>query len=198
MNGEKARGLVPPRPNLGPEPWREPDSTLWLPLVAGGTALALLLAAWAWRRRVARGRRGAGEANLRMSAAALTPRDRLVGLSETIRDALTAQFGSSFRAKTTEELSADERLVQLVGDEGFGELMRFLDRIDRLKFARDGSDDRGEELSQALATWEPLVTALAARIRIRPKVRPKPEVALSQAHPRRPPTRRAILGRGRG
>ena len=197
MNGEKARGLVPPRPNLGPEPWREPDSGLRFPLAVGGTAIALLLATWMWRSRVARRQRGAGEANRRIPAADLTPRDRLVGLSETIRDAMTAQFGSSFRAKTTEELSADERLVQLLGEEGFGDLMRFLDRIDRLKFASERSDDRGEELSQALATWEPLVTALAARIRIRPKARPRPEVGRSRTGPRGLANGRATLERDR-
>ncbi len=48
------------------------------------------------------------------------------------------QFGVSCRAKTTEELSADERLAELLGADAFQELMQFLDRIDLLKFAPHG------------------------------------------------------------
>jgi hypothetical protein len=173
VNGEKARGLVPPRPNLGPEPWREPDATPWLLLALGLAALAGLLIAWAWRRRGARGARGP-VASAIGAPADPTPRDRLVGLSETIRDALTAQFGHSCRAKTTEELSVDERLAQLLGQDGFRDLIQFLDRVDLLKFAPDRSDDRGEELDEALTTWGPRMIALAARIRVKPRARLRP------------------------
>ena len=79
-----------------------------------------------------------------------TPRDRLVGLSESIRDALTVQFGSSCRAKTTEELAVDEKLAQLLGEEGFRELIAFLDRIDLLKFAPERSDNHAGELEELL------------------------------------------------
>jgi hypothetical protein len=139
----------------------------------GILAVALLLAAWAWRRGVRRavGRRGGLSGGA--PAADPTPRDQLVGLSETIRDALTAQFGVSCRAKTTPELSADERLAQLLGAEGFQELMQFLDRIDLLKFAPERPDHRDEELDEALKAWEPRVTALAARIRVKPRARPR-------------------------
>ncbi len=172
MNGEKPRGLVPPRPNLGPEPWTEPEVTPWLPLALGLAALAVLLLAWL-RRRGARRVRGAVPAT-DGPAADPTPRDRLVGLSETIRDALTAQFGHSCRAKTTEELSADERLAQLLGPDGFRELIQFLDRIDRLKFAPDRPGENGEDLDEAFRTWAPRMTDLAARIRVKPRSRPRP------------------------
>jgi hypothetical protein len=180
VNGEKARGLVPPRPNLGPEPWREHDATPQLLLALGIAAVVLLLAAWGWWRRVALRSRRLGASAAGHSIAELSPRDRLVGLSETIRDALTSQFGSSFRAKTTEELSADERLVQLLNAEGFRELMQFLDRIDRLKFAAERSEDHDEALGEALKTWEPRVTSLAARIRTGPGTRTRPVATRSQ------------------
>lgn len=174
MNGEKARGLVPPRPNLGPEPWREPAPSSRLLVVLAIVAAAVLLAGWAWRRRSSRAR-GPGLAIGGQLAADPGPRGQLVGLSETIRDALTAQFGSSFRAKTTEELAADERLRQLLGEEGFRELMQFLDRIDRLKFAPEGAAGEDDELGRALSAWEPLMMATIARIRAKPRPRARTE-----------------------
>ena len=182
MNGEKARGLVPPRPNLGPEPWRDPAPADRLLLALAVVAIGLVLVAWAWRRRRSIRARSIGPASRALSAADPGPRGRLVGLSETIRDALTAELGSSFRAKTTEELSADERLIVLLGDDGFRELMQFLDRIDRVKFAPSRPADQDEELSQALTMWEPLMTALAARIRAKPRGRLRPQAN----HARRP------------
>ncbi len=174
MNGNEARGLVPPRPNLGPEPWREPDAAPWLLLAIGIAAVAVVLLAWLWRRRrAARHARRAATAVDGLAAADPTPRDRLVGLSESIRDALTAQFGSSCRAKTTEELSADHRLAELLGDEGFRELIRFLDRIDLVKFAPERSGNHDETLGELLSAWEPRVATLSARIRVKPRARPK-------------------------
>jgi hypothetical protein len=174
VNGDEARGLVPPRPNLGPEAWREPDAAPRLLLAVGIAAVAVLLLAWLWRRRrSALLARRAVTAVDGLAAADPTPRDRLVGLSESIRDALTAQFGSSCRAKTTEELSADERLAQLLGDEGFRELIRFLDRIDLVKFAPERSANNGEALGDLLSDWEPRVATLSARIRIKPRARPR-------------------------
>jgi hypothetical protein len=150
----------------------------------------MLVSAWAWRRRArhAAVRRRAASGN--PPAADPTPRDRLVGLSVTVRDALTAQFGVSCRAKTTEELSADERLAELLGAEGFRELMQFLDRIDLLKFAPERSDRRDEELDEVLEAWEPRVTALAARIRVKPRARPRTRAA--QPNSTRPPVRRPV------
>jgi Domain of unknown function (DUF4381) len=174
VNGDEARGLVPPRPNLGPEPWREPDAAPWLLLAIGIAAVVVLLLAWLWRRRRAAlvARRPAAAVD-GLAAADPTPRDRLVGLSESIRDALTAQFGSSCRAKTTEELSADARLAELLGDEGFRELIQFMDRIDLVKFAPERSANHDVTLGELLSAWEPRVADLGARIRVKPRARPK-------------------------
>ena len=140
----------------------------------GIAALAVVLLAWLWRRRRAalRARRAATAVD-GLAAADPTPRDRLVGLSGSIRDALTVQFGSSCRAKTTEELSADDRLAQLLGDEGFRELIQFLDRIDLVKFAPERSDNHDEALGELLSAWEPRVATLGARIRVKPRARPR-------------------------
>ena len=172
MNGNEARGLVPPQPNLGPEPWRDPDATRWLMPAAAVATVLVLLAVWLWYRRRAalRSRRSAIPAD-GLAIANATPRDRLVGLSESIRDAMTVQFGSSCRAKTTEELAVDEKLPQLLGEDGFRELMQFLDRIDRVKFAPERSDNHAAELEELLTTWEGRVTTLDARIRVKPRAR---------------------------
>jgi hypothetical protein len=131
------------------------------------TGLGLL---WRHRRRAARTgpfTPGTG------SETDASPRDRLVALSQSVRDALTLQFGAAGRAKTTEELAADDRLEQLLGNEGFRELIRFLDQIDRLKFAPERSDNRDGALQEALTTWEPRVATLGAQIRAKPRNRSK-------------------------
>jgi uncharacterized protein (TIGR03382 family) len=172
VNGNEARGLVPPQPNLGPEPWRDPDGTPWQMPAAVVATVLVLLAAWLWHRRRAalRSRRSAMPAGV-LAVADPTPRDRLVGLSESIRDAMTVQFGSSCRAKTTEELAVDEKLAQLLGEESFRELIAFLDRIDLLKFAPERPDNHAGELEELLTTWEGRVTTLDARIRVKPRAR---------------------------
>lgn len=174
MNGEKALGLVPPRPNLGPEPWRETALMPRLPL-AMAAAVVVLLAAWYWRRRGLFRARRAGPTAGDAATADRGPRERLLDLSETLRDALTTELGLSFRARTTEELSGDEQLAQLLGEEGFRDLLQFLDRIDRVKFARERPADQDEELGRDLMAWEPRITSITARIRSRPKNRPRLE-----------------------
>ncbi|MGP0068996.1 MAG: hypothetical protein ACLQGP_36025 [Isosphaeraceae bacterium] len=179
MNDAVSAGLVPPRPNLGPEPWQAPE-----PMTRAYSALVvlvlLLIAALLWRRyrrHAARTRRDPGASGA-LPDANPTPRDRLVALSGSIRDALTVPFGNSCRAKTTEELAADSRLEQLLGDEELRELIRFLDQVDRLKFAPERSDGHQEVLADVLTSWEPRVEILQARIRARPKGRVKAGITI--------------------
>jgi hypothetical protein len=171
VNEGAPRGLVPPRPNLGPEPWPEAQPITGI-LVAVGLTVVLALAGlgllWRRHRRAARAR----QAQLARGAepeSQTAPRDRLVALAESVREALTVQFGAPSRAKTTEEWAADQRLVQLLGEPDFQELIRFLDQIDRVKFAPERSDNHQE----ALVTWAPRVASLQARIRIKPRGRSK-------------------------
>jgi hypothetical protein len=140
-----------------------------LPVLA--LAALLLLAGLFWyrrRRAMTAARRGPLDAADHLGSHS-SPRDRLVALSESIRDALTSQFGTSCRAKTTEELSADQRLEQLLGNQDHGELIRFLDQIDHLKFALDRSDLHDEALQQALTAWEPRIATLRDRLRVKPR-----------------------------
>jgi hypothetical protein len=156
------RSLVPPRPNLGPEPWPEtsPLARVWLPLLG----LILAVAAWfLWRtvrRRYARSHEGPAAPD----ALDVTPRGRLVALSTSAKSALATRFGPAWRAKTTEELAVQPALGELLGPEMLQELIEFLDRIDRLKFAPERPNHTGQSLDQELAAWNPRVAGLIGRI----------------------------------
>ncbi len=185
------RGILPPRPNLGPEPWQDSQSINGNVLALA--VLALLILGWQvfrWlRRRQSRLNPDDLAYQHRPDA---TPRDRLVGLSNSIRETLTVQYGSTWRAKTTKELAADTQLVQTVGPEGFDDLIRFLDRVDLLKFAPERTDQDHESLERELTVWEPRVIALKSKIRARPTARRAPESFNSE--PRMAASQRSMRG----
>lgn len=170
MNGEQARGLIPPRPNLGPEPWREPDAAPKVALALAIAAMAVLIVAWTRRRARWLRARGSGH-GVSGPPTDTSPRGRLVELSETVRGALAARLGDNLRARTTEELSLDERLIPLLGAEESRDLIRFLERIDRVKFAPERPSEEHEELTAEWSTWEPVVSSLVARLRTNPRPR---------------------------
>ena len=58
-------------------------------------------------------------------------------------------------------------------DQDLGELIRFLDQVDRLKFAPERSNHQPEGLQEALTAWAPRVETLRARIRTKPRERAK-------------------------
>ncbi len=166
MNVPETRSLVPPRPNLGPESTLDspPFVNLWT--AAGILVTSLLLiavASWIRIRRV-RGR-PRGVVAVSRGAPDDTPRGHFVALSQSIRETLTAQFGTSWRAKTTEELSADSQLEQVLGKEPLEELIRFLDQVDRLKFAPERPRHHVDSLDDELAAWKPKVADLVEKIR---------------------------------
>jgi hypothetical protein len=121
-------------------------------------------------RRAVRSRRGHRAPGAGPDSQA-APRDRLVALADSVREALTLQFGSASRAKTTEDWKVDEPLSQLLGEQDFQELIRFLDQIDRVKFAPERSDNHHAAIQEALRSWEPRVATLRARIRAKPRNR---------------------------
>ncbi len=128
--------LVPPRPNLGPEPLTGPESVAgtWLAL---GLVLGLVALLLGWRRLRVKARRVEPQAAL---AALLdrtpdSPRERMIAWSEAVREAVVVRFGPAWRAKTTEEMGADSTLLDALGPERTAELVRFLKASDRAKFA---------------------------------------------------------------
>jgi hypothetical protein len=156
--------ILPPRPNLGPEPMDEPVSVVAAAAALGGVAaLAGLLAWWTWRRRAAaRARRSAkASAPAWVDPNSLPPRGRMLQWSEMVRRALIDRFGPPWAAKTTEEIAADPDLAGVLGAERSEELIRFLRAADLAKFAgpeRNGgeySPDQGED-------WDGWVSAFVA------------------------------------
>jgi len=137
--------------------------------------LLLIVVSWILFRR-ARGR-PKGAVAVSVGEHDDTPRGHFVALSQSIREALTTQFGTSWRAKTTEELSADSQLEQVLGKEPLQELIRFLDQVDRLKFAAEPPLHHLESLDDELATWKPKVADLVEKIRAKANGRVKSKVA---------------------
>ncbi len=167
MNVTAPHGLVPPRPNLGPEPWSETQS-----MRAVYVALALLVilssatlyGVWRHRRSV----RAKGEKRPLFDQPDATPRQRLIGLWGSLREALADRLGASYRARTTEELGADEKLGELLGEELFNQLIHFLDQIDQLKFAPVRTPCDQDAREQELVEWEPRVKNLVTQLRDKP------------------------------
>jgi hypothetical protein len=154
--------LVPPRPNLGPEPLSDPAifSPLALMVILAGLAIA---AALFWNRRNRKRRSSTPDQNNGAADSEEPPsvRDRLIALSPTIRSALTGRFGPSCLAKTTEELASDDRIGEILGQADFERLIGILNAIDRLKFSvATLCDDDASSLAHHLAAWELSVAQL--------------------------------------
>jgi hypothetical protein len=89
----------------------------------------------------------------------------MIGLSEMLRETLTGRFGVAYRARTTEELSADSQLRELLGIEHFEQFIRLFDQIDQLKFGPHRTNHQPEALVQELAEWGPRVDIMVTRLR---------------------------------
>jgi hypothetical protein len=162
VKGTVPRGLVPPQPNLGPEPW--PSGPPVTTIVLATAAFVVFLAGLRWWRLGRRRRPSPAGAGLPVGTAECTPRDQIIALSAELRQALALRLGPVWRAKTTEEVAIDQELESLLGREHLEELSRFLDRVDRLKFAPERSAPREQALESQLAAWQPRVQELTARI----------------------------------
>lgn len=139
--------LTPPRPNLGPEPWRdEPASALW-------TWLALATAACLALAIVRRRRRAAGAPAFAQLGFDESPEVRLVALGDRLRAVLAARLGPTIRARTTEEIAADPRLADRLDAEDLGRLAAVLGACDRVKFSGPGADEPYRDLLPEWAQW---------------------------------------------
>jgi hypothetical protein len=176
-----ARSLVPPRPNLGPETWPKavPLAGIWLALLISASALL----AWVLWRLVRRGAARPGQGLATPDSADVTPRGRLVALSTSTKNALASRFGPAWRAKTTEELAAEPALREMLGPEPLQELIQFLDRIDRLKFAPERPNQDRQSLHEELADWNPRIAGLISRIQAKTNGRHNKQASRSTVAP---------------
>jgi hypothetical protein len=146
--------LVPPRPNLGPEPWSEARDNGYRS-VGIGLALAVCLAGalWiTWRRRASR--RSRPPAQPQSDPQADSPSAQLVYLAAGAREALAARFGPSLRARTTEEIAADLAIREAIGESHVESLIELLSTADRWKFALMHGNGREDALLDNLATGQ--------------------------------------------
>ncbi len=158
---EQAQPLVPPRPNLGPEPWSGDGGAASLLLLPAIVALGLLAF---WRRARRRGRRGLVSSPSPASPVDESPEARLLKLCEQLRGTLSARFGPELHARTTEEIAGDPAIRDLLGADLFQRMTEFLHTGDRLKFAgRDAVDGVVGQL-EAYAAWASALEALPRRV----------------------------------
>ena len=162
MSQESARVLVPPRPNLGPEPWSEVKMSWRFPVAIGSVAAPLLLAAFWWlmRRRVSR--RGRTRLEFSSTTSDDSPSSKLLNMAGQVRESLAARFGPSIRARTTEEIAADEQLRDALGESQFGPLLQLLATADRWKFASPAGNGEDQALLEDLARWDDWHLSFAA------------------------------------
>jgi len=152
-----ATALVPPRPNPGPEPFAEPRPTWgWL---AGLSFTVGLLAFWALNRRRQRARRTLERPSETIAPG--LPQEPLVALAESVRAALVARFGASWRAKTTEEIASDAAPADAFGVETAERLVTLLREADRAKFAATDAAGSGSQRDDVDA-WMPWVAEFLA------------------------------------
>jgi hypothetical protein len=134
--------LVPPRPNLGPEPLVDSSGAPgWLAAgLFAAVVIALGLAAWRRARRRRADRRRDRQALLRAirlpeGRALMGRAEAIVSLAYAVRAALVADFGELWRAKTSEEVAADQALSGALSPETRSRLVVFLQLADRAKFS---------------------------------------------------------------
>ena len=131
-----ARPLVPPRPNLGPEPWPGTDgSNFRIGLDTLAAAVVLAAVAVAWRRLFARKRPVVAEVPAE-SPVPETYRGRMIGWDQVVRRRLVDRFGPPWAARTTEEIA---ELSDAIGDDA-DRLLAFLRASDLAKFSGSEPD----------------------------------------------------------
>jgi hypothetical protein len=160
-----AGALVPPRPNLGPEPL-EPEPSAWPALACLGLALVLAaLAWWRWAGRLKKRRAvpvGADGEPAPLDGDAASPRLRMVALSAAVREALATRFDETWRAKTTEEVAESPDLARAIGAEEAERLVAFLRAADRVKFAPEIPEESPALQREAVDAWVPWASAFIA------------------------------------
>ncbi len=158
------KALVPPRPNLGPDPLPDGVATGWWVGLSVLVVMVVMASLWRWRRR----RRVMNAASLEAAvglggASGASAEDLMLGLGVSVRGLLIERFGQVWRAKTTEELATSLDLAKILGEEGLAELVAVLDRVDQIKFASAG-EESGRSLEGELGMWRPRADGVMERL----------------------------------
>ena len=149
---------LPPRPNLGPEPWsRQPPS----PGVVAGwgiTLLALSIAALIVSRSRRR-RRLSSPPIPAKSADGTAPENALeaVAWTDRLRALLVARFDPTWSAKTTEELLCAPELIAFLDPERLERLSALLLSADLVKFASIADPVSSQDRRAALEELEQIL-----------------------------------------
>ena len=153
--------LVPPRPNLGPEPLPEPAAGMSMMVYLAPAVVLAALAGWRYARR----RRNSTKASeIRPESivgsandATVSPGARLLALADRARAGLFTRFGEPWRAKTTEEIAMDSRFSATFDTNSaamFLDLLRLAD-VEKFSDHCEGGDQR--DLTALLDSWEALL-----------------------------------------
>ena len=175
MSSPSKAVLVPPRPNLGPEPMLAPWSftaAIVATLIVLVLVMTTLLAMLAYLRRFARRDRLRAECAARHGLPRDFPessRERWIIFSRAIRQALATRFGQAWGAKTTEEIAAEHALADVLGPERSAELIHLLQQADRAKFADSPVADPPVPLPYLSDLVMALTSTAGERSRIRGK-----------------------------
>ena len=148
--------LVPPQPNLGPEPFKEP-ALVWPWFIAiFGVVITVAL----FRLRKPRTGRSQTAGSAMADVATPVPSvERMAMLSAEVRRSLALRFDETWLAKTTEEISANAALNDRLGTDGATRLVDFLRAADLARFAR--KEGQGVEF-EAWLDWATAFVAAGA------------------------------------
>ena len=134
--GQAKVAPLPPRPNLGPEPWSRPNPSPAVVAGLGSTFLIFAFAALLFGRYRRRKRMKSPSIPVNNeSASSLENAPEIVAWFDRVRALLVARFGPTWNAKTTEELLAAPELLALLDPDRLERLSLSLLSADRAKFA---------------------------------------------------------------
>ena len=153
---EHVSPILPPRPNLGPEPWPvSDDSALWWLLSA--VPVGLFVAWWCVRRRQVA--ETGKQAAPRINSAAVTASDSLIHLTDQVREAMSRHLGSSWGAMTTEEIAIELPRIEGIDPSLCSRTIVYLLAADSAKFA--GGEILSDRFAEAELWAAELLSALS-------------------------------------
>lgn len=144
--------IVPPRPNLGPEPWDDHAAVDWIiAIIFVIFIMNFFFYCYQMFLDLKNVRRLKRESAADESAND-DPKAVWVAWSNRVRAALDLEFGASHSARTTEEIEADPAIKSGLSAERRDRLIAFLREADLAKFAGESIALDAETIS-AWETW---------------------------------------------